>query len=205
MFATARVLSGYADGVLVRHVDGRPIKVEGNPVASGQSGRYRPDRTGGESWLLRPGPQPWSEQGRRTARAWSSLLTTLAAQREIRAPLDMAGQKRAVMRRGGHYRARAPGQPDAGVRTPEPCPYRLNKQTGSGDCVHVPSCPGSVQHCPAACSRSWIVRQGKTADPHGQWNGSGWRSAVRITRQRVSPIPIIARPLPHLVTIAVPG
>jgi molybdopterin-containing oxidoreductase family iron-sulfur binding subunit len=32
MFATASVLGGYADGVLVRHDNGRPIKVEGNPL-----------------------------------------------------------------------------------------------------------------------------------------------------------------------------
>jgi molybdopterin-containing oxidoreductase family iron-sulfur binding subunit len=80
MFATASVLGGYADGILVRHDNGRPIKVEGNPLhpASlggtspiGQAeilGFYDPDRSRG---LIRDGePQ-----------AWSSLLTTLAGQR----------------------------------------------------------------------------------------------------------------------------
>ena len=31
LFATASVVGGYANGILVRHVNGRPIKVEGNP------------------------------------------------------------------------------------------------------------------------------------------------------------------------------
>ncbi|MEA2736757.1 MAG: hypothetical protein QOH05_64, partial [Acetobacteraceae bacterium] len=81
MFATASVLGGYAAGILVRHVSGRPIKVEGNPLhpsslggtsAIGQAeilGFYDPDRSRG---LMRDGePQ-----------AWSALLTALAAQRE---------------------------------------------------------------------------------------------------------------------------
>jgi MoCo/4Fe-4S cofactor protein with predicted Tat translocation signal len=81
MFATASVLGGYANGILVRHDNGRPIKVEGNPLhpaslggtsAIGQAeilGFYDPDRSRG---LVRDGePQ-----------AWSSLLTTLAGQRE---------------------------------------------------------------------------------------------------------------------------
>jgi hypothetical protein len=80
MFATASVLGGYADGILVRHANGRPIKVEGNPLhpaslggasAIGQAeilGFYDPDRNRG---LIHDGePQ-----------AWSSLLTALAAQR----------------------------------------------------------------------------------------------------------------------------
>ncbi len=81
LFATASVVGGYANGILVRHVNGRPIKVEGNPAhpaslggtsAIGQAevlGFYDPDRSRG---LIREGePQ-----------AWSSLLTALAAQRE---------------------------------------------------------------------------------------------------------------------------
>ena len=81
MFATASVLQGYATGILVRHDNGRPIKVEGNPLhpaslggtsAIGQAeilGFYDPDRSRG---LIRDGePQ-----------AWSSLLTALAAQRD---------------------------------------------------------------------------------------------------------------------------
>jgi MoCo/4Fe-4S cofactor protein with predicted Tat translocation signal len=81
IFATASVLGGYATGILVRHDNGRPIKVEGNPrhpaslggtSAIGQAeilGFYDPDRSQG---LLRNGePQ-----------AWSSLLTALAAQRD---------------------------------------------------------------------------------------------------------------------------
>lgn len=32
MFATATVLGGYGFGILVRHDNGRPIKVEGNPL-----------------------------------------------------------------------------------------------------------------------------------------------------------------------------
>jgi MoCo/4Fe-4S cofactor protein with predicted Tat translocation signal len=80
LFATASVVGGYADGILVRHVNGRPIKVEGNPShpaslggtsAIGQAevlGFYDPDRSRG---LIRQGePQ-----------AWSSLLTALAALR----------------------------------------------------------------------------------------------------------------------------
>jgi MoCo/4Fe-4S cofactor protein with predicted Tat translocation signal len=80
LFATASVVGGYADGILVRHVNGRPIKVEGNPAhpaslggtsAIGQAeilGFYDPDRSRG---LIRNGePQ-----------AWSTLLTVLAAQR----------------------------------------------------------------------------------------------------------------------------
>ena len=81
MFATASVLNGYADGILVRHDNGRPIKVEGNPLhpaslggtsAIGQAqilGFYDPDRSRS---LIRDGePQ-----------AWSSLQTTLAAERD---------------------------------------------------------------------------------------------------------------------------
>jgi MoCo/4Fe-4S cofactor protein with predicted Tat translocation signal len=81
MFATASVLNGYAAGILVRHDNGRPIKVEGNPLhpasLGGTSpisqaeilGFYDPDRSRGP---IRDGePQ-----------AWSSLLTTLAAQRD---------------------------------------------------------------------------------------------------------------------------
>jgi MoCo/4Fe-4S cofactor protein with predicted Tat translocation signal len=82
MFATASVLGGYANGILVRHDNGRPIKVEGNPLhpaslggtsAIGQAeilGFYDPDRSRG---LVRDG-EPQS---------WSSLLTTLAAQRDM--------------------------------------------------------------------------------------------------------------------------
>jgi molybdopterin-containing oxidoreductase family iron-sulfur binding subunit len=81
MFATASVQGGYANGILVRHDNGRPIKVEGNPLhpaslggtsAIGQAeilGFYDPDRSRG---LIRDG-EPQS---------WSSLLTTLAAQRD---------------------------------------------------------------------------------------------------------------------------
>jgi hypothetical protein len=43
-------------------------------------------------------------------------------------------------------RGRCP-EPDAGVWTPELCPYRLNNRLGWGHCVHGPSCPASVQHC----------------------------------------------------------
>jgi MoCo/4Fe-4S cofactor protein with predicted Tat translocation signal len=81
LFATASVVGGYANGILVRHVNARPIKVEGNPShpaslggtsANGQAeilGFYDPDRSRG---LIRQGePQ-----------AWSLLLTALAAQRE---------------------------------------------------------------------------------------------------------------------------
>jgi MoCo/4Fe-4S cofactor protein with predicted Tat translocation signal len=81
LFATASVVGGYANGILVRHVNGRPIKVEGNPAhpaslggtsAIGQAeilGFYDPDRSRG---LIRNGePQ-----------AWSVLLTVLAEQRE---------------------------------------------------------------------------------------------------------------------------
>jgi MoCo/4Fe-4S cofactor protein with predicted Tat translocation signal len=81
LFATASVVGGYANGILVRHVNGRPIKVEGNPAhpaslggtsAIGQAeilGLYDPDRSRG---LIRKGePQ-----------AWSVLLTVLAEQRE---------------------------------------------------------------------------------------------------------------------------
>jgi hypothetical protein len=39
-------------------------------------------------------------------------------------------------------------EPDAGVWTPELCPYRLNNRLGWDHCVHVPSCPASVQHGP---------------------------------------------------------
>jgi MoCo/4Fe-4S cofactor protein with predicted Tat translocation signal len=81
LFATASVVGGYANGILVRHVNGRPIKVEGNPAhpaslggtsAIGQAeilAFYDPDRSRG---LIRNGePQ-----------AWSVLLTVLAEQRE---------------------------------------------------------------------------------------------------------------------------
>ena len=44
MFATASVVGGYADGILVRHVNGRPIKVEGNPAHPASLGRHQRDR-----------------------------------------------------------------------------------------------------------------------------------------------------------------
>jgi molybdopterin-containing oxidoreductase family iron-sulfur binding subunit len=81
LFATASVVGGYANGILVRHNNGRPIKVEGNPLhpASlggtcpiGQAeilGFYDPDRSRG---LVRDGE----------SQAWSTLLTTLAALRD---------------------------------------------------------------------------------------------------------------------------
>ena len=81
MFATASVVEGYTNGILVRHANGRPIKVEGNPAhpaslggtsAIGQAeilGFYDPDRSRG---LI----------GQGEPQAWSSLRTTLAAQRE---------------------------------------------------------------------------------------------------------------------------
>jgi hypothetical protein len=81
MFATASIRDGYANGILVRHAVGRPIKIEGNPLhpasLGGTSaidqahilGFYDPDRSRG---LVRDG-EPQS---------WSSLLTTLAAQRD---------------------------------------------------------------------------------------------------------------------------
>ena len=80
LFASASVLGGYATGILVRHDNGRPIKVEGNPLhpaslggtsAIGQAeilGFYDPDRSRG---LIRDG-EPQSR---------SSLLTTMMAQR----------------------------------------------------------------------------------------------------------------------------
>src|ERR1700712_2976111 len=37
-------------------------------------------------------------------------------------------------------------EPDAGIRAPELCPYRLNNRLGWGHGGHVPSCPASVQH-----------------------------------------------------------
>jgi hypothetical protein len=40
-FATAHLVGGFADGVLVESTMGRPIKVEGNPRAPGRSGRHR--------------------------------------------------------------------------------------------------------------------------------------------------------------------
>ena len=67
LFATASVVGGYANGILVRHVNGRPIKVEGNPRASRQPGRHQRDRSGRDPWLLRPGPQPRPDPRRRTA------------------------------------------------------------------------------------------------------------------------------------------
>jgi MoCo/4Fe-4S cofactor protein with predicted Tat translocation signal len=80
MFATASVLGGYANGTLVRHENGRPIKVEGNPLhpaslggtsAIGQAeilGFYDPDRSRG--MMLDGEPQ-----------SWASLLTALAERR----------------------------------------------------------------------------------------------------------------------------
>ncbi len=69
IYTTASVLSGYATGVLVRHVAGRPIKVEGNPehpaslgstdaIAQAEIlGFYDPDRAAG---MTRGGvPQDW--------------------------------------------------------------------------------------------------------------------------------------------------
>src|SRR5580704_13181041 len=39
-------------------------------------------------------------------------------------------------------------EPDAGVRTPELCPYRLSNRWGWGSYARTPSCPTSVQHSP---------------------------------------------------------
>lgn len=81
MFATASVLNGYGTGILVRHDNGRPIKVEGNPnhpsslggtSAIGQAeilGFYDPDRSRG---LIFNG-EPQSRQ---------VLSTALLAQRQ---------------------------------------------------------------------------------------------------------------------------
>ena len=72
MFATASVVGGYASGMLVRHADGRPIKVEGNPAHPASLGATRRDRARQRSWasmiptaaagIARDGePQSWSE------------------------------------------------------------------------------------------------------------------------------------------------
>lgn len=80
LFATAHMAQGYAEGVLLRHAAGRPIKVEGNalhPASLGATdaiaqaeilGFYDPDR----DINLRRG---------RTAQSWQDLVTALAAQR----------------------------------------------------------------------------------------------------------------------------
>ncbi len=81
MFATASILAGYATGILVRHVAGRPIKVEGNPAHPASLGStdaiqqaeilsfYDPDRA---AVMTRDGvPQDWQ-----------TLRTALADQRE---------------------------------------------------------------------------------------------------------------------------
>ena len=81
MFATASVLGGYGSGILVHHVNGRPIKVEGNPLHSASLGAtsaigqadildfYDPDR----SRSILHGGEPQSS---------TALLTVLAAQRD---------------------------------------------------------------------------------------------------------------------------
>jgi Fe-S-cluster-containing dehydrogenase component len=84
MFATASMRNGYGDGILVRHANGRPIKVEGNPRHPSSLGGtcpigqaaildfYNPDRSRN---ILRGGlPQPLSVlqtelAGRRSALA----------------------------------------------------------------------------------------------------------------------------------------
>src|SRR5664279_4491612 len=40
----------------------------------------------------------------------------------------------------GCHRCRCP-EPDAGARTPELCPYRLNNSLGWGNCIRAPPCP----------------------------------------------------------------
>jgi MoCo/4Fe-4S cofactor protein with predicted Tat translocation signal len=81
IYATASVLGGYASGILVRHDNGRPIKVEGNPLHPGSLGGtsaisqaellsfYDPDRSLGPTRDGEP-------------QAWSSLLTALATERD---------------------------------------------------------------------------------------------------------------------------
>ncbi len=49
-FATAMELGGSALGLMVTCVDGRPIKIEGNPKASLQPRRNQRLRPGGHSW-----------------------------------------------------------------------------------------------------------------------------------------------------------
>ncbi|MBV9523189.1 MAG: TAT-variant-translocated molybdopterin oxidoreductase, partial [Alphaproteobacteria bacterium] len=80
-FASATTLGGYATGVLVTHVDGRPIKIEGNPShptslgatsAWGQAsilGLYDPDRS-----------QTVVTGGR--ASSWEALVSALTERRQ---------------------------------------------------------------------------------------------------------------------------
>ncbi len=57
-YATAMDLSGSAIGLLVTCVDGRPIKVEGNPDHPQSLGATPLAGPGGDSGAVRPGPQP---------------------------------------------------------------------------------------------------------------------------------------------------
>ncbi len=89
-FATAVPLGGYARGVLVRSVEGRPIKIEGNPRHPASLGAtdifaeasvlslYDPDR----AQVVRNGARPVS---------WNALLGVLHARMELEKPRQGAG------------------------------------------------------------------------------------------------------------------
>ena len=63
-FATALPLDGYGRGVLCTAFEGRPVKIEGNPRASGQPRRHGRLRRGGADAALRPRPLAQPAPGR---------------------------------------------------------------------------------------------------------------------------------------------
>ncbi len=99
-FATATMLDGFAEGVIVKHVDGRPIKIEGNPQhpASlgatspwGQAsilGLYDPDRSqaviragGSSTWerfssLILERREQWQRDGGKGLRLLTGTMTS---------------------------------------------------------------------------------------------------------------------------------
>src|SRR6185437_8425938 len=93
-YSTAHVLDGYADGVVVKHQMGRPIKVEGNPRHPASLGAtdaiaqaqvldfYDPDRSAAIAFQRRPSDRQsflsaWTPQRQRLAQSGGAGLRIL--------------------------------------------------------------------------------------------------------------------------------
>ena len=96
--------------------------------------------------------QMTAERGRM---AWqkASELQSASQSRDIDRPIQAGHRRHASIAyradRGDRDRhCSSCAEPNAGVRTPELCPYRLNNRLGWGNCARALSEPASMQHSP---------------------------------------------------------
>ncbi len=94
-YATAMELGGVATGLLVTSYDGRPIKIEGNPLAPGEPRRHRRADAGRRPRAVRPRPQPQRpsarDGGQETSRP--GTISSRASPRALRPGCGRAGAR----------------------------------------------------------------------------------------------------------------